>query len=482
MPLVLDRSTRVLDDGRLLTGGDPPRVMRLSSEGRDVLTGLLAIGASDVPDVRMLARRLTDAGLMHPSPQRCASAASDVTVVIPVRDRLVELRRTLEMLRGAASDQHVIVVDDGSDDSRSIFEICQQSQAQLVRLDAGSGPAAARNAAIKHARTELIAFLDSDCLPPSDWIGRLAGHFSDPLVAAVAPRIVGDDKNSVSVVARFSAAYSPLDLAQHPAQVAPGRRVPYVPTAALLVRRAAIGTGFDPALRYGEDVDFIWRLHDAGWRVRYDPSVQVKHPEPQALGTLLARRLRYGTSAAPLATRHPGRLAPMLIAPSSAALVVTGLAGCPLGTATIAAVQTVPFARRLGRAGVPFHQAARWPIQGAGYTFLAMGRAATALTPLLLAAGIRSRHTRRASLALVTCPPLFEWVRRKPPLDPVRWTALAVADNVAYGMGVWAGCAKARSWSALLPKVRASVSRRPTVDPRRSGGADESRSSAPPLL
>ena len=78
----------------------------------------------------------------------------------------------------------------------------------------------------------------------------------------------------------------------------PGSRVSYVPTAALLVRRSALdsvaiddaaipapghlaGPGplssrgvFDPALRYGEDVDLIWRLHDAGWRVRYEPSVQ----------------------------------------------------------------------------------------------------------------------------------------------------------------------------------------------------------------
>ena len=56
MPLVLDRTTRVLDDRKLLTGGDPLRVMRLSPDGRDALTGLLTVGASNVPDVRLLAR------------------------------------------------------------------------------------------------------------------------------------------------------------------------------------------------------------------------------------------------------------------------------------------------------------------------------------------------------------------------------------------------------------------------------------------
>ena len=48
-----------------------------------------------------------------------------------------------------------------------------------------------------------------------------------------------------------------------------------MPTAALVVRRAVLEDGLDTALRYGEDVDLVWRLHDAGWRVRYDPAVVV---------------------------------------------------------------------------------------------------------------------------------------------------------------------------------------------------------------
>jgi mycofactocin system glycosyltransferase len=434
--------------------------MRLSLTGRNVLEKLQTVGAGDAPDARLLARRLTDAGLMHPCPPSCPRPESQVTVVIPVRDRPAELRRSLATLRDAFPSVRVIVVDDGSLNRQATSEICNQYQAEGIRLDTSLGPAAARNAAIASVGTELIAFLDSDCMPQDAWINHLAGHFVDPLVGAVAPRIVGDEEDQGSAISRFSAAYSPLDLAQHPARVAPGARVSYVPTAVLLVRRAAIDAGFDPTLRYGEDVDFIWRLHDAGWRVRYDPSVLVKHPEPQKLTKLLARRFRYGTSAAPLAARHPERLSPLLIAPSSAALVAAGLAGRPLSTATIAAVQAVPFTMRLGKAGVPFDQAARWPLQGAGHTFLATGRAMTALTPWLLAAGIKSRHTRRASLALIACPPLFEWLRRKPPLDPARWTALAIADNVAYGLGVWVGSFRARNWSALVPRLSSSAKSR----------------------
>src|SRR6202042_198602 len=108
---------------------------------------------------------------------------------------------------------------------------------------------------------------------------------------------------------------SVLDLGDRAARVAPMTRVAYVPTAALLVRRAALGGGFDESLRYGEDVDLVWRLIEAGWRVRYDPGVRVGHAEPPSRPELLRRRFQHGRSAAPLPRRHPGAVAPLVLQP-----------------------------------------------------------------------------------------------------------------------------------------------------------------------
>jgi len=200
----------------------------------------------------------------------------------------------------------VIVVDDGS--ARPI--------PGAIRRERCGGPAAARNTGLEHATTELVAFLDADTLPPPDWIERLAGHFDDPRVKAVAPRIRAANRRR-----------SPLDLG-------PDRTVPYVPSAALIVRTPV---HFDERLRYGEDVDLVWRLLDEGHRVVYDPSVVVLHHERH----VLRRRFAYGTSATPLAARHPTRLRHV----------------------ALARPRPVALARVLHEKGVPRRVALLWTVQ-----------------------------------------------------------------------------------------------------------------------
>ena len=67
--------------------------------------------------------------------------------------------------------------------------------------------------------------------------------------------------------------------------------------------------GFAEDMQVGEDVDFVWRLAAAGWRTRYEPAATMGHPHRARLHAWLARRKDYGTSAAALERRHPGRCA-----------------------------------------------------------------------------------------------------------------------------------------------------------------------------
>ena len=337
-------------------GGSPARVLRLRPDGVAALAELRG-GRVETPASSALARLLTDAGFAHP---RVARRDLDATVVIPVRDRAPDLDRCL----GAVGRDHpVVVVDDGSTDASAIATVCAEHGAKLVRRAVSGGPGPARNAALRLVGTEFVAFLDSDCVPPPGWIAALGGHFADPLVAAVAPRIVEQDRS----------APSPLDLGPGPARVAPLTRVAYVPTAALVVRRATLGDGFDETMRYGEDVDLVWRLVEAGHRVRYEPAVQVMHTAPRSLPALLRRRFHYGTSAAPLTRRHPGAVAPLVLHPWPALTTGALLARRPAVAGAAFAASTLLLARRLRDRGVPADGMTRAMAGGVVQTWLGTG-------------------------------------------------------------------------------------------------------------
>ena len=61
--------------------------------------------------------------------------------------------------------------------------------------------------------------------------------------------------------------------------------------------------------------------------------------------------------------------------------------------------------------------------------------------PVALLLALRWRRIRAGVVVALTVPPLLEWRADRPALDPVRWTGLRLVDDLAYGAGVWAGCA-----------------------------------------
>lgn len=457
--LSIDADTRRLDDACVF-GGSPARVLRLSVVGQraytEVTGGLITTAAGST-----LARKLIDAGLAHPVPEQGAERL-DVTVVVPARDRPALLRRCL----GALGDRYpVLVVDDGSVDAAAVAAVATAFGATLVVRKSNGGPAAARNTALAHVSSELVAFLDSDCVPTADWIDRLAAQFLDPLAVAVAPRILA--LPSSRAAGRYARAAGSLDLGARPARVVPGGRVSYVPTAALVTKRSALegiarhGVVFDESLRYGEDVDLIWRLHEAGGRVRYDPTVVVSHHEPEQWSAYLSRRFHYGTSAAPLARRHPGAVNPLMLYPWPALTVAGALARRPLIAAAGLAGGVLAMTRVLRRAGIPTAGVIPAAVHASTQTGLGVARYATQFaSPVLLAAlyngfggSGRRRWGRRTAGAVLLAAPVVSSLRsRRPAMNPFAFATASVADDIAYGVGVWAGAVRARDLSAVLPR------------------------------
>ncbi|MFM9379327.1 mycofactocin biosynthesis glycosyltransferase MftF [Gordonia sp. VNK21] len=450
----IDRQCVAGGDLRYLVGGSPMRILKLSREalGMTSYDGRIAV----VDDrTRSLARTLLDAGIGLPRPMS-GPTPDQVTVVVPVRDDQDGIDRLLPALHGLS----VIVVDDGSAEPIRVTG----DNARVLRMPCNLGPAAARNAGAEAAETEYVAFLDADTMPVGEWLTMLLGHFSDPTVAIVAPRIVGRQRVSgCSPVARYANACSSLDMGPDEAAVAPGSPLAYVPSAAMVVRRSAFA-GFDESLRVAEDVDLCWRTHRLGWRVYYDPVAMVRHEHREQLGSMLGRRRFYGTGAAQLASRHGEAAAPVMSTSMVAATVIALLTRTRIGAA-VAAVLAVVMGLRLRAkfSDVPGADllAARTTVRAVGY---GLAQAAAAMLrhywPISVLLALVWPKFRRLVVELALAEGLYMWARRQvsqdrsPAMGPLDFLVLYRLDDLAYGTGLWQGALHSRSAGALRPVLK----------------------------
>ena len=422
--------------GSVVVGGSPLGLFRLTDAGAR-LVRRIADGEPVPPSV--LVDRLVDAGAIHPLPDAGPYTDADVTVVVPCRRAPAA---PVPRLPGGA-----IVVDDASP---------VPVPGAAVRFEVNRGPGAARNAGLARVTTPLVAFVDDDVELPARWLDALLPHFADDRVALVAPRVRSTP--SAGRLAAYEEARSPLDLGPEPGRIRRGTRVGYVPAAAVVCRTDAVRAlgGFDETLRFGEDVDLVWRLDDAGHRCRYEPSSVVHHAPRAGWCGWFRQRVGYGSSAGPLARRHPGALAPIRMSGWSVAAWVLAAVGRPVLGSAVGAGSAAALVVKLP--DVPPRAAFR--LAGLG-NLRAGEQIADAIRrvwwPLLAVASIRSRHARRVLLAAALGA-----------RGPVR-----LADDVAYSLGVWRGMVAARTCGPLVPEISAWPGRaaRRTAGPPAPGAA-----------
>lgn len=456
----LGRLVRVYDGGRTLVGGAPTRLLHLSERAASMLDGR-RIRVGDRWS-RRLAERLLAIGAADPVVAELPpSDLSQVTVVVPVRDRVASLDRLLTGLGGRLG---VIVVDDCSRDAGAVARVAARHGADLVVLPRNRGPATARNTGLRRVSTPFVAFVDSDVVVGPEAIATLLRHFHHPRVAAAAPRIRALARpGRPSWISRYEDARSALDLGTAPAMVHPLSAVSWVPSACLVARVEALGAGFTDGMRVAEDVDLVWRLAAARWQVRYEPAATAWHDHRVRLTAWLRRKSFYGTGAHALAQRHGSAVAPAVLAPWNAAVACVLLAQRRWSVPAAAAVLAITYVRRIrtvSRSDDPRRLAAEL----VGLSLAATAGQAGALLlrhwwPLSLAGSLFSRRLRRAVAVAAVADGVAEYCRLRPGLDPVRFVLARRLDDLAYGAGVWAGVLRGRSARALLPEITWTAAR-----------------------
>jgi glycosyltransferase involved in cell wall biosynthesis len=180
-----------------------------------------------------------------------------VSVIVPCYNGA----RFLDSLMASLASQtfrdfEIVIVDDGSDDDETLRKLASLAdRARVIRQD-NAGPAAARNAAIRAARADIVAMVDCDDTVDPRFLAETV-----PLLAA-APSETG----MVVTHARLSGTATGVSRCYF-------NRFDLLFTntlsVALVLRKRcwlAVG-GYDESMRDGyEDWDFSLRLAEAGFR------------------------------------------------------------------------------------------------------------------------------------------------------------------------------------------------------------------------
>lgn len=144
------------------------------------------------------------------------------------------------------------------------------------------GPAEKRDLATKHAKGEILAFLDDDAYPEKDWLKVAIKHFADKKVAAVGgPAITPYDDGVLQKVsgAVFESYLGGGATRNRYLSIGKIKEVDDWPTVNLLVRSDVFEQvgGFDNTYWPGEDTKLCLDILKAGYKIKYDPGVIVHH-------------------------------------------------------------------------------------------------------------------------------------------------------------------------------------------------------------
>ena len=121
-------------------------------------------------------------------PNLDTAATPMISVVIPTCDRRIKTRKCVDSLLAQDLESfEVIVVDDGSrDGTPDALSDIEDPRLHVLRNERNIGANASRNRGARHARADLVVFLDSDCIAEPGCLSNYLSAFTDPSVGAAS--------------------------------------------------------------------------------------------------------------------------------------------------------------------------------------------------------------------------------------------------------------------------------------------------------
>jgi glycosyltransferase involved in cell wall biosynthesis len=232
----------------------------------------------------------------------------EISVAIPARNSEKFIAQTLQAIQqGTYHPAEILVVDGCSTDQTAL--IARSFGAKIVE-NPMLHTASARNIGVIEAKSPIIAFTDSDCVPASNWLEQIAFAFlNDPQLDGVGgPVLLSRPKNQIQA---YSAHVfeSIKSFPEQPTLITKKGvgGLSFAGANCAFTRQKVIESGNfrDQFSNMAEEVDLLWRLVDNHARLLFDPQIVVEHlGYPETIRGLLQTNFRHGATSTYLTKYH----------------------------------------------------------------------------------------------------------------------------------------------------------------------------------
>ncbi len=264
------------------------------------------------------------------------------SVIVPVFNRPDEVDELLESLCSQTlKDFEVIIVEDGS--QKPCKDVCDK-YASILDLHYyykdNSGPGQSRNYGVERAQGEYVLILDSDVVLPTGYMEAVHLALTSPLSKATGRSDSGNPLHSI-------VAFGGPD-ASHPSFTPVQKAISYSMTSFFTTggirggkkkldkfyprsfnmgirRDVYLQLGGFSKMRFGEDIDFSYRIVEAGYQPQLLQEAWVWHKRRTDFRKFFRQVYNSGIARINLEKRHPGTLKLVHLLPTIFTIGVIGL-------------------------------------------------------------------------------------------------------------------------------------------------------------
>jgi len=194
------------------------------------------------------------------------------TIIIPAYQAESTIIKTLSYLhQQEGQDQVQIIVVNSSQDNTKQKVQKEFPDVEVIQVERRAYTGEAKNIGLRQAQGEIIAFIDSDCVPEKNWLSTIKRLYQE------GHKIVGGSIGNLNPENTVSKAEYLLELVQ----LSPGSRTRYVSlisTANCFFDKEVFEKhGPFPTIRKGVDMLFSYILMKKGEKILFSPDMKIYH-------------------------------------------------------------------------------------------------------------------------------------------------------------------------------------------------------------